>query len=160
MADIFSVSNCISRDSTDLNKYVPNNQYYMFDTPEIIENLASEENIDLSESALFYYEVYEYEFNGDSKEWVAFTPNTSIGANVQIPADKQLQGFDVATFSVNLSVECSPLSCNSLANKIPVNQHCLFNRFEEAKAALEQGLFECSEPGPYRIFAVYTIGSR
>jgi hypothetical protein len=71
--------------------------------------------------------------------------------------DKSLRGFDVTTFSLNNSPECSPLSCNSLATSIPVNEHCLFNAFAEAKEALEAGLFENSEPGPYRVFAVYTV---
>jgi len=47
----------------------------------------------------------------------------------------------------------------SLATTIPVNQHCLFGTFEEAKKALESGLFQNSEAGPYRVFSVYTIGN-
>lgn len=49
------------------------------------------------------------------------------------------------------------LSGNSLATDIPVNEHCLFRTFQEAKEAIEGGLFKNSEPGPYRIFAVYTV---
>jgi hypothetical protein len=32
-----------------------------------------------------------------------------------------------------------------------------FKTFAEAKEALEAGIFENSEHGPYRIFAVYTV---
>ena len=69
----------------------------------------------------------------------------------------KIEGFDVTTFSGHNEPECSPLSCNALATDISVNQHCLFNTFAEAKAAIERGFFKNSEPGPYRIFAVYTI---
>jgi hypothetical protein len=35
----------------------------------------------------------------------------------------------------------------------------LFESFDEAKAALESGKFDNAEPGPHRIFAVYTVTS-
>jgi hypothetical protein len=70
---------------------------------------------------------------------------------------RRLEGYDVVTFSVQTSPECSPLSCNNLAEGIRVNPHCLLSTFDEAKGHLEAGLFDGSEPGPYRIFAVYTI---
>ena len=41
--------------------------------------------------------------------------------------------------------------------KFRVNQHCLFNTQSEAKEALESGKFNDSEPGPFRIFAVYLV---
>jgi len=68
-----------------------------------------------------------------------------------------LEGFDVTSFVVHTSPECSPLSCNSLAEKIPTNRHCLFNTFDEAKSAIDNGMFAGAEPGPYRIIAVYSV---
>jgi hypothetical protein len=47
----------------------------------------------------------------------------------------------------------SPLSCNSLAKDLSTNAHCLFTTAEEAAMHLENGDFEESEPGPYRIYA-------
>jgi hypothetical protein len=44
-------------------------------------------------------------------------------------------------------------------NEITGNPHCLFESFEHAKQALEAGAFDNAEPGPFRIFAVYTLGS-
>ena len=159
--DICSLSGCISEDFADYINYWKHNGYWLFDTPKIIEDIAKNEGIDLSGTVLFYFEAYEYEyeFDEDSKEWTAFTPEPSFVTDVQEPLSKHLEGFDVTTFTVHTSPECSPLSCNSLATTIPVNEHCLFNTFEEAKEALEGGLFKNSEPGPYRIFAVYTLGS-
>jgi hypothetical protein len=70
-----------------------------------------------------------------------------------------LAGYDVATFAAGTSPECSPLSCNGLAAELAANRHCLFESLEQAKQSLETGKFDHSEPGPFRIFAVYTLGS-
>lgn len=157
--DVYSLSNCISEDFGDYINYWKHNGYWLFDSPQVIENIAKNEGIDLSGTTLFYYEAYEYEFDEESREWSAFTPEPSFVTDVQVPMDKHLEGFDVTTFTVHTSPECSPLSCNSLATTIPVNEHCLFNTFADAKEAVEGGLFQNSEPGPYRIFAVYTPGN-
>ena len=53
--------------------------------------------------------------------------------------------------------ECSGLSCNSIAQHVEVNEHGLFASLEKAKAALERGFFDRSEPGPFRIFAIYWV---
>ena len=50
-----------------------------------------------------------------------------------------------------------PERVKSLAREIAVNRHCLFDSFEQAKAALETGKFDNTEPGPHRIFAVYSV---
>jgi hypothetical protein len=155
--DVYSLSNCVSDDFADYINYWKHNGYWLFNSPEDIEALATHEGIDLSGTTMFYYEAYGYEFDEDSKKWSAFAPEPSFGTEIQIPVNKCLEGFDVVTFSVNTSPECSPLSCNGLAEEIPVNQHCLFDTFTESKIALESGFFNNSEHGPFRIFAVYTV---
>ncbi len=159
IVDIYSLSSCISEDFADYINYWKHNGYWLFNSPKDIEDIAKQESIDLSGMTLFYYEVYEYEFDEDSGEWSVFTPEPSFATDVQIPEDNRLEGFDVVTFTAHTSPECSPLSCNALARKISVNHHCLFNLFADAKDALEGGRFNNSEPGPYRIVAVYTFGS-
>lgn len=158
VADIFSLSKCISKNFADYIHYWKHNGYWLFNSPDVIEGIAREENIDLSGTTLFYYEAYEYEFDENSREWAVFTPE-AFATDIQVPTEKHLEGFDIATFWLRTSPEHSPLSCNALATTIPVNEHCLIRTFEEAKEALESGAFDNSEPGPYRIFAVYTLGS-
>ena len=46
---------------------------------------------------------------------------------------------------------------NSLAAEIETNSRCLLESFEQARKLLEDGMFNNSEPGPYRIFAVYSV---
>ena len=158
--DIYSLSGCISENFAYYINYWRHNGYWLFNSPGIIEDIAKNENIDLSGATLFYYEAYEYEFDKESKGWSLFKPEASFVTDIQVPIEKHLEGFDVTAFSAHTSPECSPLSCNLLATTIQVNRHCLFNAFEEAKEALEGGLFEKSEPGPYRIFAIYTLRDR
>lgn len=160
VTDIYSLSHCVSDDFADYINYWKHNGYWLFDSPQIIEEIAKNEGISLSGMTLFYYEAYEYEFDEESKAWAGFTPEPSFVTDVRVPQNKQLEGFDVTSFMVHTSPECSPLSCNSLATNIPVNEHCLFHTFEQAKDALESGLFDDSEPGPFRIFAVYSLTSR
>lgn len=159
VVDIYSVSGCISEDFADYVSYWKHNGYWLFNSSEMMEQLAQEHRLDLTGTTLFYYEVYEHEFDDQAKTWVNFAPETSFATEVKIPTEKHLQGFDVVNFYARSSPECSPLSCNGLASELSVNSHCLFTTLEEAKTALEQGAFEHSEPGPYRLFAVYTLKS-
>ena len=127
----------------------------MFDSPESIIEIARENGIDLAETVLFFYEVHGLQF--DSGEWTHFEPEASFGTNVSVPEAKVLEGFDVVTFSAQTSPECSPLSCNGLACEVETNARCLLQSFEHARTLLENGTFNDSEPGPYRIFAVYSV---
>jgi len=153
--DIYSVSNCVSKNFADYINYWKHNGYWFFDSPEIIRSIARDNGLDLEETFLFYYETYELEFDG--KSWNAYSPEPSFPTQVVPPSRKQLEGFDVVTFSCGTSPECSPLSCNGLTKEFDVNAHCLFASFEDAETNVTKGVFNDSEPGPYRIFAVYSV---
>ena len=153
VTNIYSVSPCMSDNFGDYISSWKHNGYWLFDSPEIILAVARENSIDVTPTTLFYYEVHELEFDG--KRWNTFAPNFPV--NVTPPARKKLEGFDVVTFCARSSPECSPLSCNSLADKIPTNAHCLLASFEDAERNLSDGAFNDSEPGPYRIFSVYSV---
>jgi hypothetical protein len=155
--DIYALSGCVSEDFADYINYWRHNGYWLFDSPEIIQSLAREHSISLEGMELFYYEAFEQEYNDKIEQWVPYAPEASFVTNIQEPKSRQLEGFDVTNFTVHTSPECSPLSCNSLAETIPTNKHCLFSIFEDAKLAIETGKFENGEPGPYRIIAVYTV---
>jgi len=157
--DVYSVSNCISRGftkDTDYIKYWKHNGFWFFDTPAPMKEIAASESIDISGMTLFYYEVYEEAYNDDAHIWEPI-PIDNQSPAVILPKEKRLEGFDVVSGVPWATPQCSPLSCNGLTDTIPVNQHCLLETFDEAKNALENGLFTNSEPGPYRIFAVYTV---
>jgi hypothetical protein len=157
VTDIYSVSSCVSDDFADFINYWKHNGFWLFDSPAIIQEVAREHALDLTQTSLFYYEVHELEFDQDENSWRPFTPEPSFTTQIIPPATKNLEGYDIVTFYVGSSPECSPLSCNSLACEVETNQHCLFASFDQAKAMLEQGKFKNTEPGPCRIFAVYSV---
>lgn len=156
VADIYSVSNCMAKNFADYIDYWKHNGYWFFNSPEVILELAKENAIDLRNTLLFYYEVHEFEYDEKACSWKAFAPEPSFATHVIEPIKKQLEGYDIVTFTTHTSPECSPLSCNHLASEIETNEHCLLPSFEKAKQLLEEGNINNSEPGPYRIFAVYS----
>lgn len=157
VTDIYSVSNCISKDFTDYINYWKHNGCWFFDTPEAIRQLARENHIDLTGTSLFYYEAHDLEFDDTGGQWASFEPEPSFTTGVTAPHGKVLEGYDVVTFSVGTSAECSPLSCNALAGEVETNEHCLLVSLEHAQQLLENCKFKNTEPGPYRIFTVFSL---
>jgi len=155
--DICSISGCISRPFTDYINHWKHNGYWLFDSPAIMEQIALLDGIDLSQATLFYYQVHDEEFDQGTRQWKIFAPESSFVTAVQEPLAKQCLGYDVATFWAGNTPECSPLSCNAVATDLSVNAHCLFASFEEAENAIDRGAFSNTEPGPYRIFAIYRV---
>ena len=154
--DICSVSNCISDDFIDYIRFWRHNGYWFFDNPQLIQDLSQENHVELADLTFFYYEVHEKEFDEERKQWLSLDP-PDFPTNVIPPTKKEFLGYDVVTFSARTNAECSPLSCNHLASEIRANTYCLLESFEEAKESLETGKFDHSEPGPFRVFAVYSI---
>lgn len=149
--DIYSVSGCISKDFADYINFWKHNGHWLFNSPEVIEQVAREQSIDLAGTTMFYYEAYEREFDDEKELWCPYQSDQSFTTIILLPECKILSGFDV------VSSDCSPLSCNSFASEILTNAHCLLPDFKTAKQLVETGRFNNSEPGPYRIFAVYTL---
>jgi hypothetical protein len=156
VADVYSVSGCVSEDFGDYVNFWRHNGYWFFDSPQTIVQLARQNSIDLTGTKLFFYEAYELEFDDAEGHWTTFKPEPSFTTQVVLPAERALEGYDVVTFYARTSAECSPLSCNSLAAEVQTNQHCLLPSLEQARQLLEDGKFMNTEPGPYRIFAVYS----
>jgi hypothetical protein len=161
VADVYSVSGCISPNFADYINDWRHNGYWFFDRPEIIQEVAREHAIDLEGVTLFYFEVYREQFDGASSAWSPIAPEPSFPLDVVVPSRKVLEGYDIVSFFAGSSAECSPLSCNALSDDAraaeAMNAHCLLPSLEHASGLLEGGLFEHGEPGPYRIFAVFTL---
>jgi hypothetical protein len=156
VADVYSLSGCVSKPFADYINYWKHNGYWLFNSPQEIAELANAASISLEGLKLFYYEAYELQFDEDEKAWEAFEPEP-FATEVVAPISKKLEGFDIASFTMGNIAEHSPLSCNSLASSLTTNAHCLLGSFEEAKAIVEGGGLEGCEPGPYRVVAVYSV---
>jgi hypothetical protein len=84
VADIYSVSGCVSKDFADYIKYWKHNGYWFFDSPEIILRLARQNSIDLTGVRLFFYEVHELEFADTEGRWTTFEPEPSFSTQVVV----------------------------------------------------------------------------
>jgi hypothetical protein len=73
-----------------------------------------------------------------------------------IPASFVSLGFDAVSKSMDgvLGFECSPLSCNAMANELPVNAHCLFPSEKAATSGAEAFSRSEPEPGAYYVVEV------
>jgi hypothetical protein len=157
--EILSLSSCLSDSFADWIDNWQHNEHWLFDHPSVILKLAHENGLDLSGCRWFYYEGHESAYDGDALAWLPYAPAVKIGASVPPPTDAVFCGYDVVTYNCGNAAECSPLSCNHMAEEIPTNRHCLLDSFESAYQLIDQGRFLNSEPGPYRIVAVYEIAS-
>ena len=61
--DIYSVSGCLSKDFSDYIEFWKHNSYWLFDSHNVIEQLAREQSFHLTGTTMFYYEVHEQEFD-------------------------------------------------------------------------------------------------
>jgi hypothetical protein len=159
LVDVASVKRCMSHDFADYFRFWKHNGWWFFDSPQVIRELAHEHGLELAGTELFYYEVHERQFAEDRAEWLPFAlePEPGFTTQVIIPTQRRLEGYDVVPFSVGTSAECSPLACCRIAREVGVNPRCLLSSFERAHELLEAGAFRNTEPGPFRIFAVYTV---
>jgi len=158
VVDVYSVSSCVNEDFADYGDYWKHNKGWFFDSPEAIQRLSCDHSIQLQGVHLFYYEAFELEF--DEEEWRPFSPsdaNWESADGILKPSCKRLDGYDVVTFLYSPGPECSPLSCNSLAESVRTNSHCLFDTFEEAQTAVNSGQFKDCEPGALRVLAVFSV---
>jgi len=103
VSDIYSVSEHMSENFSDYIPFWKHNGYWLFDSPEVIKNVARENSIPLEGTSLFYHEVHEKEFDGE--HWRPFAPE-SFATAVLVPWKKRLEGFDVVTFFAKTSPEC------------------------------------------------------
>src|SRR5215208_6131813 len=72
VVDIGSVSYCISKPFCDYIGHWKHNGYWFFDSPALIRGIASAESVDLSAHRLFFYQVYELQFDEERRAWQPF----------------------------------------------------------------------------------------
>lgn len=153
---IYSVSHCTSEDFTNYIPYWKHNKYWFFNDPKDMDIIIDEQKIK-DEFELLFYELYEKEFDEEEQSWQEIIGEESFGYDVKSPLHKDLLGFDIVSYSIGTSHECSPLSCNSLCTEVKVNENCLLDDLAYAIEVTESLNEKKAEPGPYRIIAVNRI---
>jgi len=154
--DIYSMSPCTSKDFyEDWVSDWSHNGYWLFNDSITLGELVKKHEVEASRLALFFYYVYDQQWDSERNQWVPVRPDNDFHTRVVCPEDSTPCGFDLVTFSVHSRIECSPLSCNGIASAYEVNSHCLLNSLDEAQQLAMDLRFHQSEPGPYRIFEVH-----
>jgi hypothetical protein len=159
VAEICSASWCISRTPDDCFVNDCLNDMSLFDSETAAWDTvpASDRNqFDLYAFALFQ-KMFD-EAGGRSLP----LPNLSVEP---LPVGFLSLGYDAVSNSGwsgpigrgpnSVCFECSPLSCNSMAKTMSVNQHCLLNSRQDACLAARQFARGKVEPGPYVVVEVF-----
>ena len=74
---VYSVGSSVNDDFADYVNYWKHNGWWFFDSPAAIQEVAREHSINLDDTLLFFYEVYEFEFHDG--DWRSFSTGMSSG---------------------------------------------------------------------------------
>jgi hypothetical protein len=147
--EIASVSSCISAGPDDWIQLWLHNRWGFYDSPEIA--LKAVPTALRSEFDLFAYELYPAVFDTGDERPLAIPPSDAVGLDDSFVS----LGYDVVSRSTGDFFECSPLSCNGMAEEVAVNSHCLLADLEAALELARRCDGAGCEPGPYYVMRVW-----
>jgi hypothetical protein len=154
--EICSVSNCIS-DAPDgwVDRWV-HNEFGWFN--RIVDAVSAVPDDRRSGFRLFAYRLHPEVFRSYGRVALIVPPDVKPDP---IPPSFQTLGFDTVSKSTRgvLGFECSPLSCNALAEEWPVNEFCLFSSLGDAIAGAVRFADEQPEPGAYFVVEVLALSA-
>jgi hypothetical protein len=146
--ELGSVSECLAPGPTGWINSWRHNDLGFFDTPELARSVIPADTTGFS---LFGYRLWGQKFVDGRAQPFAAPP---VAAR-PLPETFRSLGFDVVSKSVSDFFECSPLSCNGMADGAPVNRYCLVDSREAARSLAERFSREQPEPGEYYVFEVF-----
>jgi hypothetical protein len=101
---------------------------------------------------LYAWKLFPFEFD-DAERRPAVLPSLHVQP---LPASFELLGYDIVSrYSSGSCFECSPLSCNHLAEEIAVNRHCLLADAPTALRLASEFETMGGEPGPCLVVEVW-----
>jgi hypothetical protein len=162
--EICSVSNCLSHEPEGFSDFNPaRNAMWLFPSVR-----AATESVKPPEVAddfdIFAYKLLPVTFGDEGEqleldedgEQAAF--ESAKNSAEPLPRDFELLGYDClnkATDWPQSGFDCSPLSCNGMANEIEVNEYCLLDSREQALSVASQFGKDQPEPGNYYVVEVW-----
>ncbi len=145
---IRSVSECVSKGPDDWIVHWTHNEFGRYSTQSAAIAVVPE--ADRSQFELHAYRMLPGVFDGGER--LSF--ELLEIAVEPLPQDFESLGFDAVANSCGSGFECSPLSCNLLAEEIETNEHCLLPTLAAAVEAALRFSREEPEPGPYFVVEV------
>lgn len=147
--EVCSVSTCISEAPDGWIDQWQHNEMWIYDTPQMACTVVPKSAQD--EFDLYAYQMFPVEFVREQQRQFAIPP-----LRVQpMPESFERLGYDAVSRSSGNSFDCSPLSCNHMAEQIPVNRHCLVDDADTAFRIAAEFEAEGCEPGPYYVVEVW-----
>lgn len=147
--EICSVSTCISEAPKGWIEQWRHNQMWVYDTPELARSVVTDAA--RANFHVYGYRLFPVQFDeGRQKPFAIPAVNAAL-----LPASFERLGLDIVSRSCGTSYECSPLSCNHMAEHVAANRYCLVDDVDVAfRLAAE---FEASgcESGPYHVLEVW-----
>lgn len=147
VVEVCSVSDCINPSPDGWIDRWLHNELGFFNTRDDARTMVADPGPDFH---LFAYRLLPLRFTKTGREPFSL-PTVSPEP---LTADFLSLGFDVVSKSVSDFFECSPLSCNGLAQETPVNRYCLVNTRTEAESLADRFAREEPEPGPYYVLEI------
>ena len=153
--EICSASHCISSAPEDWIESWLHNDLGWFN--RIADALSVVRHEHRTGFRLFAYRLHPQKFTAAGRVLIVLPENVRPEA---IGQEFRSLGFDASNKTMDsvLGFECSPLSCNAMAEEITVNEHCLFATLDEAIAGAERFALEQPEPGDYFVIEVLESG--
>ncbi|MBI3415804.1 MAG: hypothetical protein HY043_10900 [Verrucomicrobia bacterium] len=149
--EVCSVSNCVSEDPDGWRDEWRHNEMWVYDTPELALSIIPETV--RSEFELYAYKMFPVVFI-DGQQQPFEIPNLHVQP---LPGYFERLGVDIVSRSAGSSFECSPLSCNHMAEQVEVTRQCLLEDVDVAfRLAAEFEAGGC-EPGPYHVMEVWRL---
>jgi hypothetical protein len=151
VVEICSVSECVSPGPPDWIKQWLHNSWGWFNCMK--DALRVVPPAERGKYRLFAYRLHS-DFWRDGAPVQVIVPSDVTPEPT--PRTFRSLGFDAANSNAVgvLGLECSPLSCNSGAEKLPANEHCLFSSLDAAIAGARDFSSGNWEPGDYYVVEV------
>lgn len=146
---VCSVSSCVSRSPGDWISNWRHNALWVYDTEELALSIVAPE--ERSEFELYAYFMFPVRFVDGRLE-----PFDLPALRVQpLRTSFSRLGYDAVSRTQDNEFECSPLSCNGMAQHIAVNRYCLVDTEPQAFEIARDFSIGKAEPGPYYVVEVW-----
>jgi hypothetical protein len=147
--EICSVSCCIAKGAEGWIDLWRHNECSVFSTQELAWSVVPAEK--RAGFELYAYKVFPLRFEHGAQIDIQI-PTLHIEP---LPQSFMRIGYDVASRSCTPMFECSPLSCNGLAEDHAVNRYCLVDTEETALQLARECSISDPEPGDYYVIEVW-----
>lgn len=152
--DVCSVSEHISPSAPDRLERCAHNSAGFYDTEALAWSVVPAD--ERYTYTLFAYRAVCIRFgDGNSELWSPADDWPGLPTTPDLSAYAPI-GYDIVNTSFGGWFDCSPLSCNSIADEQAVNEHCLVGDVEVAMQLGSAFADEAArvEPGPYHVVEV------